>query len=168
MGYATYAFAATTAKVASQPFVLPVAQLFHTARERHVGVAQLVVLAALLSGRDLAGLAQERGSILVFARVASRWLPTARDLGAEWGCRPGDCPIVLHVPDGFTNLLAQISGEQLARYAVAWAATPWWGLDGALPARQEARVTLYLRDLTRLAARACSEGQALYLWAGEE
>lgn len=166
MVHTTYVFAATREAVASQPFLLPVAQLFPALRERHVGVAYLMVLAALLAGRDLAELAQDRRGITVFAKVASRWFPMVRDLGAEWGCERGDCPIVRRVPAGFATLLAQLTGEQLAGSAKAWAATPWWGPDGRLPPRQAARIALYLRDLARVAARARNEGKALHLWTG--
>ena len=135
--------------------------------ERHVVPTHLLVLAALLSGRDLSALAQERGSFVVFSRAATKWFPLVRDLGAEWGCEPGDCPVVLRVPPGFTRQLARLNDEHIRRYGRAWASTPWWGMDGALPPRQAARLIFYLRTLAHLAARA-NERRTLYLWTGEE
>jgi hypothetical protein len=167
MSYRTYAFVATPAEVASNAFRRPLATLFPAVCERHVVPTHLLVLAALLGGRDLSALAQERGSFVVFSRAATKWFPLERDLGAQWGCEPGDCPVVLRVPPGFTRQLARLNDEQIRRSGRAWASTPWWGMDGALTPRQAARLIFYLRTLARLAARA-HEGRALYLWRGEE
>jgi hypothetical protein len=170
MAHRTYAFVASPRDVATTAFTLPIATLFPTLCERHVGATQLMVLAALLSGRDLRTLAQESGSGVVFVRAAKRYFPVVRDLSAEWGCDPGDCPLVLRMPPGYTRQLARLTDEQRRRYGKEWARMPWWGWiasEGALPSRQAARLALYLRDLSLLAARATEE-RALYLWSGEE
>jgi len=105
-------------------FRRPIASLFPTVCERHVDPTHLLVLAALLGGRDLSALAQERGSFVVFSRAATKWFPLVRDLGAEWGCEPGDCPVVLRVPPGFTRQLARLNDEQIRRYGRTWAIIP--------------------------------------------